>query len=138
VAWRAVAAVRAQLQDPDGMLRSVSLERLVEQCRLQPSPPGWAAQFQERYLDLSPIADHFAVPTTPKGQPVVPLGTVVSARPSGWVRKGHPDGPQLDGIPDVVSGPYGDGWSTSRTMAATTSSTSSAVWTWTRPHRDHR
>jgi hypothetical protein len=109
VAWRAVAAVRAELHDPDGTLRSVSLERLVEQCRLQPSLAGWAAQFRRRYLDLSPIADHFAVPTTPEGQPVVPLGTVVSARPSGWDRKGHPDGPQLDGIPEIVSGPL-QGW----------------------------
>jgi hypothetical protein len=133
VAWRAVAAVRAQLHDPDGMLRSVSLERLVEQCCcLEPSLAG-CAQFRRRYLDLSPIADHFAVPTTPEGQPVVPLGTVVSARPSGWDRKGHLDGPQLDGIPEVVSGPYRDGWSTSGTMAATTSSTSSAAWMWTRP-----
>jgi hypothetical protein len=108
-AWRAVAAVRAQLHDPDGMLRSVSLERLVEQCRLQPSLAGWAAQFRRRYLDLSPIAGRFPVPTTPQGQPVVPLGTVVSARPSGWDHRGHPDGPQLDGIPDLISGPL-QGW----------------------------
>ena len=94
-AWRAVAAVQAELHDPDGMLRSVSLERLVEQCRLQPSLAGWAAQFRRRYLDLSPIAGHFPVPTTPQGQPVVPLGTVVSARPSGWDHKGHLDGPEL-------------------------------------------
>jgi hypothetical protein len=109
VAWRAVAAVRAELQDPDGMLRSVSLERLVEQCRLEPSLAGWAAQFRRRYLELSPIADHFAVPTTPVGEPVVSLGTVVSATPSGWDHKGHPDGPQLDSIPDLISGPL-QGW----------------------------
>jgi PD-(D/E)XK nuclease superfamily len=109
VAWRAVAAVRAQLHDPDGMLRWVSLERLVEQCRLQPSLAGWAAQFRRRYLDLSPLAGYFPVPTTPQDQPVVPLGTVVSARPSGWDHKGHPDGPQLDGIPEMVRGPL-QGW----------------------------
>jgi hypothetical protein len=109
VAWKAVAAVRAELHDPDGMLRSVSLERLVEQCRLEPSLAGWAAQFRRRYLELSPIADHFAVPTTPQDQPVVPLGTVVSARPSGWDHKGHRDGPELGGIPDLISGPL-QGW----------------------------
>jgi hypothetical protein len=93
VAWRAVAAVRAELDNPDGMLRSVSLERLVEQCRLEPSLASWAAQFRRRYLDLSPIGDHVAVPTSAEGQPVVPLGTVVSARPSGWTTRAIPTDP---------------------------------------------
>jgi hypothetical protein len=67
------------------------------------------AQFRRRYLDLSPIAGHFPVPTTPQGQPVVPLGTVVSARPSGWDHKGHLDGPELGRIPYLISGPL-QGW----------------------------
>jgi PD-(D/E)XK nuclease superfamily len=108
-AWKAVAAVRSELHHPDRMLQSVSLERLIEQCRLQRSLAEWAAQFHRRYLDLSSIAEHFWVPTTPEEQPVVPLGTIVSGRPSGWDRKGHPDGPGLDGIPDIVSGPL-QGW----------------------------
>ncbi len=83
--------------------------------RLSARPAGraavaeWAAQFHQRYLDLSPIAEHFWVPTTPEEQPVVPLGTIVSGRPDGWDRKGHPDGPELDGIPDLISGPL-QGW----------------------------
>jgi hypothetical protein len=108
-AWKAVAAVRDELRYPDRMLRSVSLERLIEQCRLQRSLAEWAAQFHRRYLDLSSIAEHFWVPTTPEEQPVVSLGTIVSGRPSGWDRQGHPDGPELDGIPDIVSGPL-QGW----------------------------
>ena len=105
IAWKAVAAVRAQLEDPDGMLRALSLERLIEQCHLEPSLAEWAAQFRQRYLDLSPITEHFRVPTTPEDQPVVPVGTIVSGRPNGWDRKGDPDGPELDDIPDVISGP---------------------------------
>ena len=102
VAWKAVAAVRAQLEDPDGMLRALSLERLIEQCQSEPSLAEWAAQFRQRYLDLSPITEHFWVPATPEDQLVVPVGTIVSGRPDGWDRKGHPDGPELDDNPDVI------------------------------------
>jgi len=103
-AWKAVAAVRAELHDPDGLLRSVSLQRLIEQCQLQRALAEWAVQFRRRYLDLSPLAHHVAVPAPPGDRPVVPLGTWVSGRPDGWDRKGQPDGPELTGIPDVVSG----------------------------------
>jgi hypothetical protein len=33
------------------------------------------------------------------------LGTIISGRPDGWDRKRQPDGPELDDIPDVISGP---------------------------------
>lgn len=57
-AGRAVAAVGAELDQPDALLRWVSLERLVEHCQLQPSLAGWAAEFRRRYLDLSPVAKY--------------------------------------------------------------------------------
>jgi hypothetical protein len=81
VAWKAVAAVRAQLADPDGMLRALSLEWLIEQCQSEPSLAEWAAQFRQRYLDLTPITEHFWVPAIPVDQPVVPVGTIVSGQP---------------------------------------------------------
>jgi hypothetical protein len=75
-AWKAVAAVRTELENPNAMLRSVSLERLVEQCQLQRSLADWATRFRRRYLDLSPIAPHFPVPTIPEDQPMAPLDVV--------------------------------------------------------------
>jgi hypothetical protein len=57
-AQRAVAAVSAELDQPDALLRWVSLERLIEHCQLQPSLAGWAAEFRRRYLDLAPVAKY--------------------------------------------------------------------------------
>ena len=59
-------------------------------------------------------------------------GTVVSARPSGWNHKGHLDGPQLDGIREVVRGAL-QGWLVDeRDHGRYYFSTSSAAWMWTR------
>jgi len=61
-ARRAVGLVRAELAEPDRLLRSLSLERLVEQCQLEARLASWAARFRRRYLDLSPVASRFPVP----------------------------------------------------------------------------
>lgn len=53
---RAVAAARAELVDPDRLLRSLTLERLVEVCLPEWPLADWAAGFRRRYLDLSPVA----------------------------------------------------------------------------------
>jgi hypothetical protein len=57
-AWRALAAVRAELADPDRLLLSLPLERLVAHCLLEPSLADWATAFRRRYLDLSPVGEH--------------------------------------------------------------------------------
>jgi hypothetical protein len=57
-AQRAVVAVSAELDQPDALLRWVSLEPLVEHCQLPPSLAGWAAEFRRRYLDLAPVAKY--------------------------------------------------------------------------------
>jgi hypothetical protein len=61
-ARRAVGLVRAELAEPDRLLRWLSLERLVEQCQLEARLASWAARFRRRYLDLSPVASRFPVP----------------------------------------------------------------------------
>lgn len=76
-ARRAVASVRAELEEPDRLLRSVSLDRLLEQCQLEQRLSSWAARFRQRYLDLSPITQQFPAPTTPRDRRTVPLGKPV-------------------------------------------------------------
>jgi hypothetical protein len=72
-ARRAVSALKAELDDPDGLLRSVSLERLVEECLGEPLLAGWAAEFRRRYLDLSPIAECFPLRTVATRRSRAPL-----------------------------------------------------------------
>jgi hypothetical protein len=71
-ARRAVASVRAELEEPDDLLRSVSLEQLIDHCHLEQSLSEWAAQFHQRYLDLSSIADRFPVSALADADPLAP------------------------------------------------------------------
>ena len=74
-AQRSVAAVRDELDQPDALLRWVSLEELVDYCQRQPSLSGWATKFRRRYLDLVPVADRFPALTTGRNGRSLPAPT---------------------------------------------------------------
>jgi hypothetical protein len=96
-AHRAVTLVRAELTEPNDRLRSVSLERLIEHCQLEPRLAAWAQRFRQRYLDLSPIAQQLSVRPPPRARRVVPLSA--PARKQSTLHPAStatdPAGPQL-------------------------------------------
>lgn len=55
VSSSAFTALRDQLVDPDERVLAVTYERLVEVARTRPALRDWAAAFDRRYLDLSPV-----------------------------------------------------------------------------------
>lgn len=51
----AVRGVRDQLLAPDDLVRHVALEDLIEHALKRPALAEWAAAFERRYLDLTPV-----------------------------------------------------------------------------------
>ncbi len=51
----AVAGLRAWHQRPEDLLRNATLEDLVRRAKNENALAGWAAAFERRYLDLTPV-----------------------------------------------------------------------------------
>ena len=54
-AAKALKGLREELIAPDDLVRSVALEELMTAFRARAETQTWAAEFERRYLDLSPV-----------------------------------------------------------------------------------
>lgn len=54
-AAKALKGVRAELLQPDSIVRAVTLEGLVGAFSKRPATKDWALEFRRRYLDLTPV-----------------------------------------------------------------------------------